>query len=305
MESAPTSSPPAPVKRPPLKWYWRMLRVLLLAYVGILIFLYISQKKLIFPGASSHGQPEANVVERPGYELLTLKTADNVAIKALFGPALDHSGTIDANAKARPTVLFCYGNAMCLTAALQQFNAFRRMGVNVIIPEYVGYGMSDGEPSEAGCYAAADAAYEHLQMRPDIDKTKIVIAGWSLGGAVAIDLASRKPAAGLAAFSTFTSMAGMGHSLYPFLPTFLISGILNHRFESERKIAGVHCPILIGHGTNDRMIPFAMSERLAQAATTTVTRLPVDGADHQDFFSHDADKVAKTFSEFIDTTCRK
>ncbi len=280
-----------------------MLRILLLAYVGILIFLYVAQRKLIFPGAGSQGHADAIVAPRPGYEVLALKTADNVTIKALFGTALDTSGAVDANAKSRPTVLFCYGNAMCLQSAMQMFNEFRHMDVNVIIPEYCGFGMSDGVASEAGCYASADAAYEHLMTRTDIDTSKIIIAGWSLGGAVAIDLATRKPAAGLATFSTFTSMAGMGHNLYPFLPTFLISGILSHKFESERKIGNVHCPILIGHGTKDRLIPFAMSERLIQAATAPVTSLPLEGADHQDFFTFNAAKVSDAFGNFITATC--
>ena len=209
----------APAKRS-LKWYWRMLRVLLLAYLGILVFLYFAQRKLIFPGAGSQGHADAIVTQRPGYEVLSLKTADNVSVKALFGKALDANGEVDTRATSRPTILFCYGNAMCVHSALQMFNEFRHMDVNVIIPEYAGFGMSDGVASEAGCYASADAAYEHLLTRADIDKNKIIIAGWSLGGAVAIDLASRKPAAGLATFSSFTSMAGMGHNLYPFLPTF-------------------------------------------------------------------------------------
>jgi pimeloyl-ACP methyl ester carboxylesterase len=303
--TAPASPTAAPAKRPPLKWYWRALRVAGLAYVGILIFLYVFQRKLIFPGAGSHGDPAANITAPPGCELLALKTAGGVNVKALFGPAFTADGKIDPAAKSRPTILFCYGNAMSLHTALQQFNAFRHMGANVIIPEYAGYGMSDGEAGETGCYAAADAAYEHLLTRSDIDPSKIIISGWSLGGAVAIDLASRKPAAGLATFSTFTSMAGMGHSLYPFLPAFAISGILHHHFESASKIPQVHCPILIGHGTADRMIPFAMSDQLAAAATGTVTRLSVDGAGHEDFFSHDGAKVSAAFAEFVGTCCGK
>lgn len=302
MDSATPASIP---KRAPLKWYWRGLRVLLLAYIGILIFLYVFQRKLIFPGAGTHGDSASKVTAPPDCELLSLKTAGNINVKALFGPAFGPDGKIESTPKTRPTILFCYGNAMCLHTAMQQFNAFRHMGANVIIPEYTGYGLSDGEASESGCYAAADAAYDHLLTRSDVDPSKIIIAGWSLGGAVAIDLASRKPAAGLASFSSFTSMAGMGHNLYPFLPTFAISAILNHRFESISKIQNVPCPVLIGHGTADPMIPYRMSDQLAAAATSPVTRLTVDGAGHEDFFSHDGAKVSAAFGEFIEKCCGK
>ena len=70
---------------------------------------------------------------------------------------------------------------------------FRRLGANVMIPDYVGYGLSGGSPSEAGCYATADTAYEHLKGRKDVDPGKIVAAGWSMGGGVAVDLAARRP----------------------------------------------------------------------------------------------------------------
>ena len=69
----------------------------------------------------------------------------------------------------RPTLLYFYGNGMCLNDALDAFDHFRRLGANVLIPEYVGYGMSGGQPSESGCRATADAAYDHLQRRKDVD----------------------------------------------------------------------------------------------------------------------------------------
>ena len=87
----------------------------------------------------------------------------------------------------------------------KSFEGLRRLGVNVLIPEYPGYGMSDGRASERGCYAAADVAYDYLARRPDIDRAQIIVAGHSLGGAVAVDLASRRHVAALITLSTFTS----------------------------------------------------------------------------------------------------
>src|SRR6185436_310427 len=102
-------------------------------------------------------------------------------------------------------------------------------------------------------------------------------AGHSLGGAVAIDLAARKPLAGAAAFCAFTSMVDMAARRYPYVPVPLL---LRHRFENERKIPRVRCPLLLVDARDDALIPGAMSDRLARAAGGPVTRLTIDGAGH-------------------------
>jgi fermentation-respiration switch protein FrsA (DUF1100 family) len=168
--------------------------------------------------------------------------------------------------------------------------------VNVLIPEYVGYGMSGGRAGEAGCYATAEAAYAYVLTRKDVDPDKIVAAGWSLGAAVAVDLASRKPVAGLVIFSAFTSMVEMARLHFPYLPASLL---LRHRFESESKIARVRCPILIGHGRDDRLIPHAMSDRLAAAAGGPVSRFSVDGAGHNDFYLVGGDTIDRHLARFF------
>jgi fermentation-respiration switch protein FrsA (DUF1100 family) len=260
------------------------------------------QTNLIFPGRTTQGRPEARFTIPPGAEQVTLHTAEwsvtyGAPIAALFGPALTPEGRPREDAASCPTVLYFYGNGMCLATALNDFAMFRRLGANVLIPEYPGYGLSGGRPSEAGCYAAADAAYDYLKTRPDIAPDRIVAAGWSLGGAVAIDLAARRPVAGLAVFSTFTRMADLAAYHYPLLPHSLL---LIHRFESEKKLPRVACPILIGHGTSDTIIPAAMMDRLAAAARAPVTKLPVRGADHNDFFDTGRGPLLAALGRFLD-----
>jgi uncharacterized protein len=279
---------------------WRVVRLILLCYLGILLFLGIAQTTFIFPGKDTQGKTFAEVKASPDSNLIKLKTASGHDTVALFGSALTKDGKPHASAAKRPTVIFFYGNAMCLAQAREEFGNFRRSGFNVIVPEYVGYGMSSGEACEQACYAAADAAYEYLQTRDDIDKSKIVAAGWSLGGAVAIDLASRKKLAGLATFSTFTSMADMGNSAFPFLPSFTLSFILRHHFSSESKIAKVQCPVLIGHSRGDRIIPFRMADRLAAAAPSPAKRITIDKPDHNSFFAGGGETVWNGIREFLE-----
>ena len=274
----------------------RIMRILALVYLGVGTLMFSLQTRIIFPGMDSQGQPYAVVRPRPGTELVRLKTDQGVPIVALYGPALHPDGSPDPDAAGRPTLLYFYGNGMSLSDTEGQFEQFRRMGVNVLIPEYVGYGMSGGKPSERGCRGTAEAAYDYLVKTRGVRPDRIVVGGWSLGGAVAIDLASRREVAGLMAFSSFTSAIDMAHRLVPFLPATLL---LRHRFDSIRKIPTLSCPILIGHGRRDRIVPFEMGERLARAAKSPVTTIWIDEADHNDFFAVAGRRVDRAMVRFL------
>lgn len=278
-----------------LRSAWRIGRVLLLAYLGLGVVLYVMQTKLMFPGAASRGTPEAQLSPPPGTELVPLPTAGGQKIVALFGRAQGPDRRELRDYAQRPTLLFFYGNGMCLRDAVLDFQEFRRLGINVLIPEYVGYPMSTGEPSEQGCYDTANACWQYLRGRKDIAGAKIVVGGWSLGAAVAIDLAAREPAAGLVAYSAFTSAVDMGQRFYPLLPVGLL---MKHRFESQRKIPAVRCPILLGHGRRDSLIPAYMSERLAESAQAPVTRFVVD-SDHNDFMDISSEVAREKLTEFL------
>jgi fermentation-respiration switch protein FrsA (DUF1100 family) len=213
-----------------------------------------------------------------------------------MGSALLADGRPDPSATSRPTLIFFYGNAMCARDALGELEEFRKLGLNVIIPDYVGYGMSGGRPSEQGTQATADAVYDYLVSTRKVEPGRIIAAGWSLGGAVAIDLASRRDLGGLVVFSTFTSGVDMARRVLPFAP---VSLLLRHRFDSARKIAGIRCPILIGHGRLDPIIPFAMGEKLAATAGGPVTTLWIDQAEHNDFFAVGGREVDLALAKFV------
>jgi len=260
-----------------------------------------AQRYLIFPGAATQGRPDAAVRAGEGEELLRLRAGTGDTIAALFGRALNADGSPRPDAARRPTVLFFYGNGMCLADCYHEFKTFRRLGANVMIPDFVGYGMSSGVAGEIGVYSTADAAYEHLLTRSDIDTGKIVPAGWSLGSGAAIHLASTRantahPAAGLMTFSAMTSVTDIARKLFPYLPTSLL---LRHRFENEKKMHAVRCPVLIVHGRHDSIIPPAMAPRLAAAAGGPVTRLDVD-TDHNDLFEKGGGELTGAIKKFLD-----
>ncbi len=274
----------------------RVLRIALLAYLGVCLVLSLLQESFIFPGAKSQGQKQAVIRPAPNEELIHLNTPDGIPIVALFGKALSPTGEDLADAAHRPTILFFYGNGMSLADCAGEFRKFRKLGLNVLIPEFVGYGMSGGKPSEQGVYATAETAYAYLLTRSDLDKSKIVPAGWSLGAAAAIEIAHNHPGPGLITLSAFTSMHDMARKILPFFPSGLM---LHHHFENEQKIREITCPILMFHGKRDSLIPFAMSKQLESAAEGPVKRIGIDFADHNDVFEVGGEELFRTIGEFV------
>jgi len=226
------------------------------------------------------GQPQAVLPPDPSYEVVPLRTKDGTKIFAQFGRAEFSSGASSRDPAHAPTVIFFYGAKQNLTAPHNQivFRGLRAMGVNVFIPEYPGNGMSEGSPSEGGCYAAADAALDYLLSRDDIDHARIIGAGQSLGSGPAVDLASRRPLAGLITVSGFTNAPDVVMSVAGWMPRWVARSLTAEiRFDNLAKIKTVTCPILLVYGTEDTVVPLWMTERLAAATTAPVTKLPVPG----------------------------
>ncbi len=287
------------VKRRWRRVVWRMGRAVLLVYIGLGVIAYLAQDWLMYPAARHHGEPPRPFRLGPAAERVDLTTADGTPIAAVFGVAARPDGSPRPDAAGRPAVLYFYGNGGSVQWSDYEFDHFRKLGANVMIADYPGYGASGGTTSEAHCYAAADAAYDALCRR--VDPKRILVVGWSLGGAMAVDLASRRPVAALATFNAFTSMPEMGQRLLPWLPARLIC---RAQYANEAKIAAVHCPTLICNGLLDTQVPGTMSDRLAAAAGGPVTRLRVATADHNSIFDAEPQVVWPALQRLIDAVPR-
>src|SRR5262249_43741555 len=133
----------------------------------------------------------------------------------------------------------------------------------VLIYDYPGYGRSTGKPTEAGCYAAADAAYDFLVEQQKVPPTEMILLGSSLGGAMAHDLAVRRDNRMLILINAFTSFPDMAQKTFPWLPA---RWLVRNRLDNLTKIKSCSSPIFITHGTADDLIPFSQGERLFAAA---------------------------------------
>lgn len=266
------------------RWAKVVVSLAAVLYLGAFSLMYFQQEAIVFRARETQNTPKAKFVPRRGSEIVSFKTGQGDTVAGVFSPALDADGKPRADAKSRPTLLFFYGAGeyLAFTFLQRQFEMFRYAGYNVLIPDYVGIGLSSGTAGEPGMYATADAAFDYLAKRPDIDPSKIFIVGHSLGCSAAVDLATHKPAAGLVTLGAFTSLDDMARERYWMFPTSLAVHI---HCDNRAKIGQVKCPTLIVHGSNDVVIPVRMSEELERAAGGKAKRVVIEGGNHEFSFA--------------------
>jgi len=255
---------------------------ILLIVVAIRIF----ENSFIYaPPRFPEGFPPSYLYGQPAEEVW-LTTRDNVRLNAWYL----------SNPASKKALLWFHGNAETIGYGLEHLEFYSRLAVNVLAVDYRGYGKSEGTPGEAGVYRDADAAYDHLIQARHIQPKNIVVFGHSLGGAVAIDLASRRECGGLIAQSSFTSVKDMARRVFR-IPLF--EYIPKSQFDSLAKIRRVRAPILIVHGTRDETVPFSMGQRLFAAASEPKFFFPVQGAGHNDLIEIGGDELVDCFKSFL------
>ncbi|MCV4341571.1 alpha/beta hydrolase [Pseudomonas capsici] len=200
-----------------------------------------------------------------------------------------HAWWWPATRKDAPAILYLHGSRWNLTGQLFRIEQLRGLGFSILAIDYRGFGQSMGQlPSEDTVYEDARIAWDRLkQLQPDPQRR--LIYGHSLGGAVAVDLAAelgreaRKDetptqARGLIIESTFTNLADVAAAIAnTSLP---VRWLLSQKFDSLDKIADIHMPVLIVHGTDDRYVPARFSEELFEAAQEPKSLLLVPGGTH-------------------------
>ncbi len=250
---------------------WLLASVVII--IGLVLALvYFSQDRMIF-------YPVSELVVTPAeigllFEDVSIEVTDAENIHGWFVPAVPDSGASGSS----KTILFFHGNGGNISHRLETISFLAEMKADLLIIDYRGYGRSDGSPSEDGMYADAEAAYRWLTESKGVLPADIILFGRSLGGAVAINLASRFKCGGLIVESSFTSIPDMGRLVYPFLP---VSWLARYQFDSISGIRGIQCPVLVTHSPDDDMIPFRMGKALFENAPEPKQFVPLTGG-HND-----------------------
>jgi fermentation-respiration switch protein FrsA (DUF1100 family) len=261
------------------------------AYLGLLLLLRLNESRLIyFPGSARRLTDPPAALQLP-VRRAAIHTEDGLTLGSWIIPAgADSTGY---------WMLICHGNAGNLSefGRPDHYAGLRALGLSLLAFDYRGYGESEGAPSEAGLYRDADAAYRYLRDALRVPPERIIVFGHSLGSTVAVDLASRVPAAGLILEGALTSVIDRGAELYPYIP---VRWIGRSRFSSIHKISQVRIPKLFLHAAADDVVPLAHGWRLFEAAPPPRTFVELKGG-HGDAFEIDSATYFSSIRHFMGT----
>ncbi len=218
--------------------------LVLLVYLGLLVWLWASQRSLLYhPGEDPGPPPE-------GWEEVKIPTRDGLVLKGWLKKGQPEKGGL----------LYLHGNAGNRKDALEDLVLFEGTGRTLLVPDWRGYGGNPGTPTEEGLYEDGLAALDALARRAGVATERILVAGRSLGSAVAVEVALKRKVQGLILLTPFTSIPDVGASLYPWAPVRLLC---RDRFDELSRAGGVNVPVLILAGEKDDLAPPEMSRRLA------------------------------------------
>ena len=247
------------VPRIPLHIGWPMAVVLA---CGALY--YLANRALYFPLKFPRGR----------WDEQSLVGATDVWMEAQDGVRV-HGWWVAASG-SRLATLFLHGNAGNVTDRIAHIREIVAAGSSVLMLDYRGYGKSGGRPTEKGLYEDSEAGYIELLGR-GYRAQQIVLHGESLGTAVAVDLAYRRPCAGLVLEAPFNSAGAVAATVVPLLGPALV-----HSYNSVPKIRWLLMPKLFVQGDRDEIIPPRLGQALFAAAQAPKSFWIVEGAGHND-----------------------
>jgi uncharacterized protein len=256
--------------------------VLLLVMGGLLLLL---EKRLIYFPMRAHDVTPADL--GLAHEELSLRTEDGVQLHGWFLPVKE----------SRFTVLVFHGNAGNVSHRLDRALLMQsRLKADVLLFDYRGFGSSEGSPDEEGTYRDARAAYRWLIAR-GVAPQRIVLFGESLGSAVALQLALEVEARALVLEPPFASIPEMARAVYPFLPLW---PFVRTHYDNVAKVGRLRMPLLVLHGNQDEVVPFAQGRRVFDEAPEPKTFFAIPGASHNDTYLVGGDSYWQAFRAFLE-----
>src|SRR5512139_1188224 len=270
-----------------MRWLAAALGWGVAAYLGLALYLYVFQARyLYFPDLPSR-QVEATPADIGlAFEAVSLRTADGETLAGWFIPA----------PAARGSLLYLHGNGGNMGYRLDPIAVFHRLGLNILIIDYRGYGASSGTPSEQGTYQDALAAWNYLTQQRHLSPERIVLFGESLGGSIAAWLAARHTPAALVLYASFTSVPEIAREVYPMFP----ASLARYRYDTRAALESVNCPVLILHSREDEIIPFRHGQALLEAAHAPKRLVELRGG-HNDALLVSQETYAREVGAFLQT----
>jgi len=285
---------------------WRAVRFGVLFAVGLgLSFMWFEKKFIYFPVRYPEGlwnPPEPIAAEgqvAAHVEDCWLTTSDGLKLHGWFCTPRRKTSKAWQPVPAEITLLWFHGNGGNLSHRYEMIQTLIPIPVNALILDYRGYGRSEGRPGERGLYEDARTAWNFLTRERNIAPDRIVLLGNSLGGAIAIHLATEVKPAGLIVQSSFTSIPEMASEVMPFVPRFLI----RTRMNSIDRVPSIRCPKLFIHSPADDVVPYTLGRRLFEAAAEPKQFYKVENARHNETYIVGGQVYFQTIQRFV-LACR-
>jgi fermentation-respiration switch protein FrsA (DUF1100 family) len=253
----------------------------LIACVGLIVF----ARTLIYP--FQPGFSAATPVGAPGMRAVTLGADDGEALTVWLAPPRE----------GRPVILYFTGNAGSLPSDGPLFGELAERGFGIAALNYRGAGGMPGKPSQTKLTADAAALYDALDrlIGQPVPPIRRVLFGTSLGAALAVQLATRRPVRGLVLETPFNRLCEVAEFHYPMFPACLL--LPYERWASADLIGQADAPVLILHGEVDEIIPLSQGRALFAAAREPKRLIVYPGAHHNDLRLHGAGIDAIKFIE--------
>ena len=256
-----------------------------LVYAAAVGYLMTQETRLVFAA----GRPLAETRPTGTFEQVDVPRDDGLR---QFGWVLRTAEKTDS----APWLLFLHGNRATIASRVNilRYEQLRGLGLNVFAPEYRGFGGLDGVPTEASVTADARHGYNYLR-RQGVPAERLIIYGWSLGSAIAVNMASDVPSGAVILEGAPASLVAIGERQYPWMP---IRFVMRNTFESILKVRNIHAPILFLHSPDDEVIPIEEGRRLFAAAREPKQFVEIAGG-HIRPAEDDAPKMFGAVREFL------
>lgn len=213
----------------------------------------------IYKPVATADTPVTFAAEAP--DSVSATTADGLRLQGFYWPPAPGNNTV---------IVYFHGNGYNQLVGARRAEPLRGGGKGVLVASYRGYGGNPEKPSEEGLLTDADAWL--AKARELAPSARLYLFGHSLGGAVALEMAARHPVAGVATLGTFTRLADLAPAI--------ARGLLPDRFDNLRSIQRVRAPVVLIHGTQDQIVPFAAAAKLQQASGGRAPVVFLPGAGH-------------------------
>ncbi len=247
----------------------RFLFICLTGYCVTMLVMFGIQRDLMYHPDVAKPNPPASYGLIKAREI-ALQSADKTKLNAWY----------IAPKAEMPLIVYFHGNAGNLSDRYRKIGEFSAQGMGVLALSYRGYGGSGGNPTEQGLYADARSALAYAMNEQKIPAEQIILYGESLGTGVAVQLATEVKVALVVLEAPYTSTVDRAQELYPFVPAGLL---MQDRFESIDKIAGIQAPLLLFHNTSDAVIPIDHGRAIYAAAKAPKRAIWFKHQGHSDF----------------------